>query len=196
MKISSFTVVLLASLLAACSSIRQVDADVNAFSGPTAAVKGATYRFEQLPSQAKDPMRDKIEAMAETALAEAGLKRNDASARYSVEVGMVSEQFLSQPVILISRHSRFVMASDPLFWPPYVYANALNSTRYRYQLHLVMRDTATARIAYETTAELEVPWSDSINMIQPLLKAALRDYPVPPTGTQKVNVELGQAKAN
>ena len=182
---------LLAVLMSACASVRTADVDVNSFPGQPAAVAGATYRFEQLPSQIKEPLYGEIQAMAEKALAETGLKRNDAAARYSVEVSMVSEQFLRQPLMLLGRHSRFVLASDRIFWP--YYPSAMDSTLYRYQLRLVMRDTSTARVTYETAAELEVPWSDSVNMIPALLKAALRDYPAPPSGTRKVEVELGQA---
>lgn len=186
---------MLALLMSACAGVRMVDADVNSFPGQPAAVAGATYRFEQLPSQSKEPLYGEIQAMAEKALAETGLKRDDGAARYSVEVSMVSEQFLRQPLMLLGRHSRFVMPSDRLFWPHY-YTGSLDSTVYRYQLRLVMRDTSTARVAYETAAEIEVPWSDSINMIPALLKAALRDYPMPPSGTRKVEVELGQARAS
>jgi len=185
------SVVMLTMWLGACSTVRTADTSVTSFSGQPAAVNGATYRFEQLPSQSKEPLYAEIQAMAEKALAETGLKRDDAAARYSVEVSMVSEQFLRQPLMLLSRHSRFVLSSDRIFWP--YYPSSMDSTLYRYQLRLVMRDTSTARVTYETAAELEVPWSDSINMIPALLKAALRDYPAPPGGTRKVEVELGQA---
>ena len=183
----------LACLLGACAGVRVADADVNSFAGQTAAVAGATYRFEPLPSQSKEPLYGEIQAMADIALAEAGLRRNDAAARYSVEVGMVSEQFLRQPFLVLGRYSRFVMASDRIFWP--YGPTAMDSVLYRYQLRLVMRDTSTAKVVYETVAELEVPWSDSINMVPALLKAALRDYPLPPGGPRKVQVELGQARA-
>jgi hypothetical protein len=187
--------VLLALVLGACSTVRTADSSVTSFAGQAAAVNGATYRFEQLPSQSKEPLYGEIQAMAEKALSETGLKRDDAAARYSVEVSMVSEQFLRQPYVVLGRYSRFVMPADRLFWPGY-YPSMMDSVTYRYQLRLVMRDTSSARVAYETTAELEVPWSDSINMIPALLKAALRDYPMPPTSTRKVHVELGQARAS
>ena len=193
-QLNTAAVVAAALLLSACASVRKVDAEVNSFAGQPAAVKGVSYRFEQLPSQAKEPLRDEIMAMAQTALTEAGLKRDDNAARYTVEVGMVTEQYLRQPVLLLSRHTRFMLSSDPLFLPPYAYAPSWNSPWYRYQLRLVMRDTTNAKIAYETMAELEVPWSDSINMVPALLKAALRDYPAPPSGSRKINVELGDAK--
>ena len=187
--------VMLAVVLGACSTVRTADSSVTSFAGQAAAVNGATYRFEELPSQSKEPQYGEIQSMAEKALSETGLKRDDAAARYSVEVSMVSEQFLRQPYVVLGRYSRFVMPSDRLFWPGY-YPIAMDSITYRYQLRLVMRDTSTAKVAYETTAELEVPWSDSINMIPALLKAALRDYPTPPTSTRKVQVELGQASVS
>jgi Domain of unknown function (DUF4136) len=187
--------VLLMAVLGACSTVRTADSSVTSFAVKAVAVNAAVYRFEQLPSQSKDPLYGEIQAMAETALAEAGLKRDEAAARYTVEVSMVSEQYLRQPYVVLGRYSRFVMPSDRLFWSGY-YPAMKDSVSYRYQLRLVMRDASTARVAYETTAELEVPWSDSINMIPALLKAALRDYPLPPTGTRKVQVELGQARAS
>ena len=184
--------VLLMTVLGACSTVRTADSNVSSFTGATAALNGATYRFEQLPSQRKEPLYDEIQAMAEKALTETGLKRDDAAARYSVEVSMVSEQYLRQPYVVLGRYSRFVLPSDRLFWPGY-YPAMMDNPVYRYQLRLVMRDTSTARVVYETTAELEVPWSDSINMIPALLKAALRDYPAPPSGPRKVEVELGRS---
>lgn len=186
--------VMLVFVLGACSTVRTADSSVISFAGQVPAVSGATYRFERLPSQSKEPLYGEIEAMAEKALEQAGLKRDDAAARYSVEMSMVSEQFLRQPLVLLSRHSRFVMPSDRLFWSGY-YPAMMDSVTYRYQLRLVMRDTSTARVAYETTAELEVPWSDSINMIPALLNAALRDYPLPPSGPRKVEVQLSKTRA-
>jgi hypothetical protein len=83
----------LIATLGACSTVRTADSSVTSFTGATAAVNGATYRFEPLPSQRKEPLYGEIQAMAEKALAETGLKRDDATARYSVEVSMVSEQY-------------------------------------------------------------------------------------------------------
>ncbi len=103
---------LLALLTAGCSGLRVIESDVRA-SAPTAtpapapatasatppasapAVEpGARYRFERLPSQAEAPAQaDAIEAIAETKLKAAGLVRDDAQARYSVQVSSSVQSF-------------------------------------------------------------------------------------------------------
>jgi len=51
-----------------------------------------------------------------------------------------------------------------------------------------LRDSGTGQLAYETAAVFEGPWSDTLNLLPPMLEAALKDYPLP--GNRKVVVEL------
>jgi hypothetical protein len=45
-------------------------------------------------------------------------------------------------------------------------------------------------VVYETSASFDGTWSDSANLLPVLLQAALQDYPQPPAGSRKVNIEL------
>jgi hypothetical protein len=55
--------------LTGCGSMRLVDTEVRSFATPPTVPAGATYRFERLPSQQADAVRqDKLEAMAQQAL--------------------------------------------------------------------------------------------------------------------------------
>ena len=78
-----------ALLLTACAGVRQIDADVESAAVATpavsAALAGASYRFEQLPLQAGQPGTARVQALAQAALARAGLVRDDAAARITVQ---------------------------------------------------------------------------------------------------------------
>ncbi|MFT4267698.1 MAG: hypothetical protein QM586_10860, partial [Xenophilus sp.] len=61
--------------LGGCATSWTVDSQVRSFSAlPASVPAGATYRFERLPSQQADPeAQARLEALAEPALAAAGL---------------------------------------------------------------------------------------------------------------------------
>jgi hypothetical protein len=61
---------------------------------------------------------------------------------------------------------------------------------YSYTVHLLMREVATAQVAYETTANFQGPWSDGGNLVPIVIDAALQGFPTPPTGPRKVLTEL------
>jgi hypothetical protein len=61
---------------------------------------------------------------------------------------------------------------------------------YQHSVHLVLRRVDNARVAFESSAVFDGPWSDSANIVPVLLQAALRDYPQPPVGPRKVVIEL------
>lgn len=62
---------------------------------------------------------------------------------------------------------------------------------YRHRVHLTLRDSTTSQVAYETTAVFDGPWRDTLNLLPPMLEAALKDYPMPVQ--RKVVVELPAA---
>ena len=76
----------LAGLLSGCATSYVLDNNVQAFSSLPAVPPNPTYRFERLPSQAALPAQTQLEAMADPALFNAGLRRDDAAPRYSVQV--------------------------------------------------------------------------------------------------------------
>ena len=79
----------MAAVLAGCATHRVVEGDVRSFSRLPAAATAQqpmTYRLERLPSQ-QTPSFDPILALAEQALARAGLQRNDDSGQWVVQLG-------------------------------------------------------------------------------------------------------------
>jgi hypothetical protein len=183
------TAVVVSVLLGGCALPRMIDSDVNSYVGTPAAVAGATYRFERLPSQlAQGAAHERIEALAEDALGRAGLVRNDAQARYSIQIEVSVVQFQPAP----RRQPRFgiphVAANGTVFYPQAMLV--LEPPWYSHTVHLLMRDTSTAQVAFESTANFDGPWSDSANLLPVVLEAALRDYPNPPQGPRKVVIEL------
>jgi len=79
----------MSALLAMCATHRVVEGDVRSFSRLPAAATAQqpmTYRLERLPSQ-QTPSFDPILALAEQALARAGLQRNADSGQWVVPLG-------------------------------------------------------------------------------------------------------------
>lgn len=175
--------------LAGCALPRMIDSDVQSFPGTVMAARDATYQFERLPSQQSDTAsRDRIEAIAEQALAQAGLIRDDAKARYLVQTSLQIDTFARQPQRPPREHGVFgglsVGVGSPslfiLMEPPW----------YRYSVQVLLRERSSGQVAYETRAVFEGPWSDSTNLLPAIFEAALRDYPTPPSGPRRVVVEL------
>jgi len=180
---------LAALLLGGCALPRMIDSEVESFVGAPAAVAGATYRFERLPSQqALGAAQNQTEALAEAALGRAGLVRDDAHARYSVQVGVKVLQFQPAPRRQPHFGGPLVSANGTLYTPAPLLA--LEPPWYSHTVHFLMRDIASAQIAYETTASFDGPWSDSVNLLPTIMDAALQGYPNPPQGLHKVVIEL------
>ncbi len=181
-------------LLSACALPRRIDSEVQSFGGPTAPQPGASYRFERLPSQqARADSQDKLEAMAEAALTKVGLQRNDAQARYSVQLDVQMERFSrnpQRPPLFLRGPWGYGGYGPGGMWGESSLAITMEPPWYQYGVHLLMRDTATAQVAYETSAMFDGPWSDSDKLLPVLLDAALQDFPTPPAGAHKVVIEL------
>jgi hypothetical protein len=210
---------LLALLLAGCSGLRTIESEVRASVPPPAAPTdgssgaatkaqptielGAHYRFERLPSQAEDPTgAEAIEAMAEVELKTAGLIRDEAQPRYSVQVSIDFEPFYmddwgrrypGMPPYERGFFSTFGVfigsgrvgpgTSIGMGWssqPP--------SMRYQYAATLLIRNLSNTQIVYETRATHEGPWADRDNILPALLAAALKDFPQPHAGRVKIEI--------
>ena len=48
------------------------------------------------------------------------------------------------------------------------------------EVSLVLRDTASNQVVYETRAKHESPWADSLNILPAMFDAALQGFPTPP----------------
>ena len=188
--LSAAALCLATGLLAGCAVPRMIDSDVQSFVGTASAVTGATYKFERLPSQANNPAQDQIEALATDALAKAGLQRSNTSPRYLAQVGL-SVEGMRNPNYRPPR-SRLVLGTNGIWYEQALYMDMENPW-YRHQVHVLLREAASGHVAYETTATFEGPWNDTLNLLPPILEAALRDYPMP--GTRRVVVELPNPNA-
>jgi hypothetical protein len=168
-----------ALLLCGCSSVRMVESQVWSMSTlpeGTATLAGAHYRFERLPSQADQPRFERVQAIAEEALARVGLVRDDAGAQYSVLLGSTVQPYVIDPWGG-PMGSGYGMSMAP-------------PTSYRREVSVVMRDLRTGLVVFETRASNEAPWTDTDNVLRPMFEAALQDFPKPPPGVRHINIEI------
>jgi len=189
-------------LLTGCASMRLIDSDVISVAAvpPGMSLQGAKYRFERLPSQVHNPEAGLAEQQAQAAMTAVGLVRDDAGASLSVMVGFSGTQYLADPwgrpigtgwtpygnIALGSGMGRNFGSHIGLgvgmrFPPP---------THYRREVSVVMRDLKSGQVVYETRANHTGIWSDSVPIFATLFQAALANFPNPPTGTRRVNIEV------
>jgi hypothetical protein len=179
-------------LLAGCASVRTVESEVQTFSTLEALPAQPTYRFERLPSQqAQAQHQIQVEGMAEQALAQIGLRRDDAQAHYTVQLG-----------VRVAREDRLDWSDAWWYGPP-----GLHSWRYGHlgrwpgpwsnttpwyqrEVSLALRDNATGQVVYETHAQEEGTWSDTVNLLPALFRAALVDFPAATQGVSQRKVAL------
>ena len=195
--------------LAGCSTTRLIDSDVQTFSSVSAIGRGAPYRFERLPSQeAQSVQQSQIEAIAEPALAQVGLVRDDSTARYSVQVSL---------------HATREYSADPWGggWGPgwgwgggyYGYSGGWGGpgpwggfggwggdpfggfpTRvlYRQEVSVLLRELATHKVIYETHASYDdIRPADAV-VLRTMFDSALQGFPLAPPGVRRVNVEIAR----
>lgn len=202
---SLIAIFLVALVLTGCGTVRLVESDVRSFASPPFVPVGASYRFERLPSQQTDAgQQSRLEAMAQQALAKAGLQRNDAAASYSVQVslGMKVDPYspwdgpspgwgpggnfgwnfglgVRSGNVLIGGYSPFMsgfgMGDRPYYWR---------------QVSLIVRNLSTAQVVYETHAAHDGRWADSEAVLPAMFDAALKDFPNPPRGLRRINMEI------
>jgi hypothetical protein len=190
------------SFLTGCTSMRLIDSDVVSVAAvpPGLSLQGAKYRFERLPSQVHNPEAGLAEQQAQAAMTAVGLVRDDAGASLSVMVGFSGTQYLADPwgrplgtgwtpygsIAVGSGFGRnfgsHVGLGVGMRFPP--------PTHYRREVSVVMRDLKSGQVVYETRASHAGPWSDSVPIFTTLFQAALANFPNPPVGPRRVNIEL------
>lgn len=186
------------TLLPGCASMRLVDSDVTSVVAvpPGMSLLGAKYRFERLPSQVHNPEAGLAEQQAQAAMTAVGLVRDDAAASLSVMVGFSGTQYPADPwgrpiapgwspygnlAIGAGWGSHIGLGVGMRFPPP---------THYRREVSLIMRDLQSGQVVYETRASHSGPWSDSAPIFGTLFQAAMANFPNPPAGLRRVNIEL------
>jgi len=192
--------VLLVGLLSGCATVRRIDSDVVSVSAAPAGMKlqGAKYRFERLPSQANNPEAGLAEQQAEAAMTAVGLVRDDANAQISVLVGFAGTQYLADA---------WGRPLPPGAWSPFYGSISVGRgvgphmglgmgmrfplpTQYRREVSLLMRDLKSGQVVYETRAVHDGVWSDSTPVFATLFQAALANFPNPPAGLRRVNIDI------
>ena len=185
-------------LLTACAGMRIVDTDVSNFPGPAAQAipQAATYRFERLPSQqAQAQQSAALEALAQAELERVGLRRDDANAQYSVQLGLRTFRdpqapwddpryvrgiavpaYVNMQYGMLMRHPSLSMQFDF----PY----------YRREITIVVRRLTDAQVVFETRAQHDGRWSEDAAVLPAMFQAALQGFPNPVAGTRRVVVEI------
>jgi hypothetical protein len=189
----------LALSLAGCAMPRMIDSDVQSFTSVEPAVRPALYRFERLLSQGNTPEQDGIESLAAVALAKVGLTRAPLvsgaisgtaaaapTARYAVQVRVQISAIVSP--YSDPYYGGFWGRRDSRRWG--VLAMNMEPSWYRHAVRLLLRDSVSGQVVYETTANFDGPWADSARLLPTILDAALQGYPNPPGGPRKVVIEL------
>ncbi|MGJ7525468.1 DUF4136 domain-containing protein [Variovorax sp. GB1P17] len=203
----AFFALFLAASLSGCATSWVVDSNVKSFSSLGTVAPGATYRFERLPSQQADTARqDGLEAMAAAALEQVGLRRDDAKPQYSAQIGARVTAGLSpwaDPWLYDGpwgygyggygyygrRWYGGGWYGGPVFMPP-----AANPW-YEREVSIVLRETGSNRVVYETRARNDGPYNSSAAILPVMFRAALQGFPNPPQGERQVNIDLSSPTA-
>jgi len=185
---------LIVFLLTGCSSMRVVDSQVNSFA-PARVPEGSRYRFERLPSQQSNAAaQNQLEAMAEEALAKVGLVHDNQAAAFSVQVSATQraqQDLLDYPAPgwnsgWMMGNGGFALGRGAMF------PGLGMRTSYWREVGLIMRDSASQAVVFESRATNDGPWSDSDAVLPAMLDAALQGFPEPPTGVRRVNIEIAR----
>ncbi len=185
-------------LLGGCATHYVLDNNVQSFSSLPAVPAGATYRFERLPSQQGAAYQAQFEEMAGAALQRAGLRRDDATARYSVQIGAGVQTVLSP-------------WADP--WGPWGAGWGIHAFPHRrlgigfmgglrpeppwYQreVRVIVRELASHKVVFESKAVNDGPWLEPAAVWPAMFQAALDGFPNAPPGPRRVQLQLGAAGA-
>jgi len=187
-----------ALLLSGCASSYVLDNNVQSFSSLAGMPAQPTYRFERLPSQ-QVPDHAVLESMADPALHKAGLRRDDANPKYSVQVSARIQALLSPWAdpwdtwgwgwgwggFGWGHHRRFGLGLG--------YGTRFSSWEspwYHREVNVIIRDLATGRVVFESRAANDGPWSSNAAVFPPMFEAALQGFLNPPPGPRQVNVTV------
>jgi hypothetical protein len=178
--------------MSGCASVRLIDTQVNSFA-PQPIAAAASYQFDRLPSQAANPaIQDKLEALAQQALAKVGLVQKD-TATLRVQVTALQRQETTSTdggmQIGFGMGWMFGHGSIGIGHGGALFPGLDRQTNYWRQVALVMRD-ATGTVVFESHASNDGVWSDSDAVLAAMLDAALDGFPTPPTGVRRVNIEI------
>jgi hypothetical protein len=178
--------------LAGCAGTYTLDNTVQSFSQIPALAAPATYRFERLPSQ-QDPLQPQLEALADPALNAAGLRRDDAHPRYSVQISARTNPTISPFADPWGPYGRFGFSGwgwrrhwgmgAGWGYPP-------EPSWFHREVDVIVRDLGNNKVVYESRAVSDGPYFDPPKVFPAMFTAALQGFPNPPAGPRQVNVEV------
>ena len=182
-----------ALLLSGCATVApNVETEVQSFATTAQPVQAGPFRFDRAPSQEQNADQAlRLEAMAQAALQSRGFTRNDAAARYSVQIGAsTSNAVLVYPDPFFGRPFGYPFGRHRLWHSRPFYASPwLDRESYTTQVRLEIRELTTGKLVYESTATNEESWYNPARVLPALFTAALADFPAPPPGVHKVIVQ-------
>jgi hypothetical protein len=176
-------------LLSGCATSYVLDNTVQSFSSLPALPAQPTYRFDRLPSQ-QAPDHAQLEAMADAALHQAGLRRDDANPRYSVQVSARLQPVLSPWADPWDTWGGFGFRRRGHGFGVGTRLGMMESPWYHREVSVIIRELAANRVVYETMAINDGPWSSSASVLPAMFQAAMQGFPAPPAGPRVVNIQV------
>ena len=132
--------------LAGCATTRLIDSEVRSFRSASADVAASSYQFERLPSQQADAAaQTQREQWAQPVLQRVGLTLASQAPRYTVQMGVASEQVLRNEPIFRRRWGGF--AAGPVWGAP-PFLSPLEPMLYRFQVQVLVRDALSREVVY------------------------------------------------
>jgi hypothetical protein len=187
---SLWALVLVGLALAGCGTPRMIDSSVRSFNTATAELplEGPfSFRFERLPSQQADAQsQDRLENIALPVLAEKGLVPDALAPRFTLELRMAVDPINQTDPF----HGHWGFGSSGSGLWAQSRSMGLQPTRYRYSVHLLLRDAASKTVVFESTAMHEGPWSDRAAVLPAVLLAAVQDFPQGSDKPRRVLIDL------
>lgn len=179
-------------VLGGCAGVFVLDNQVQSFSQLPALPAQPTFRFERTLSQQADPYQQGLETLADPALFQAGLRRDDAAPRFSVQVNARVVQTLSPYADPWNggwwgvglRGRRFGMGlGGP--W------DGWESPWFHREVSVILRDLSDNRVVFETHAVNDGPWLDNRAVLPAMFQAAMQGFPAPPAGPRRIDIQIG-----
>ncbi|HSV47838.1 MAG TPA: hypothetical protein VLJ58_18760 [Ramlibacter sp.] len=176
-------------LLPGCATRYLLDNEVQSFSHLPTLPANPTYRFERLPSQQAAPGQAGLEALADPALFKAGLRRDDTSARYGVQVSASVQNMVSPWVDPWGGgwggwgfpHRRWGMGFGARMEPPW----------HHREVKVIVRELGAQKVVFESKAVSQGPWMDVNAVLPAMFEAAMNGFPNTPPGPRRVDILLG-----
>jgi len=183
-----------AALLGGCASSYKLDSTVQSFSGLPTLPATPTYRFERLPSQL-GASQDQLEAIADPALFNAGLRRDDRAPAFSVLVSARVQRVVS-PWADPWYGPGWGGWRGPGYWGPrwggpgFGMYSGMEQPWYAREVSVLVRDIASNKVVYESHANSDGPYLDNAAALGAMFAAAMQGFPNPPIGPRRVDVQI------